>query len=481
MNGRPSELAALVLLALLCGTARGQDAASVPDAERVFLETDVPGGPVHVRQPLRVTLRVGIDRAFFEGHVVQLFARRLTVPVHVTAPWWNELADAHQCLLIENSGAATAADTGTPPATLALNDDVVRARRVEDRSVDGRDFSVFEVSRTLLPLLAGTRELAAPTVRFAYGNAFRGDLFDDRVALDRVDVRAEGARAAVEVLALPEEGRPASYAGGVGRFAVRLALSRTRVAPAEHFELRLSVESIGAGDVRSWNPPRLDVLEPLHVFGVLDDHRVPLRTFTYDVAVEDARAPIAPSVEVSWFEPGPEPRYHVEAVPLPRYDLALPGPVSADAEDGPAAAVEESGEAPKERGLLFGVVAVALLSFLAVLWLRLSRRRAPPVVDATPLSRLRQRLDVAGPGGDAALADALSGYLAERLQCEPAAVIGPDLSFRLEHAGVPGDLARRTADTLEHLVAVRYGGQSGRHVEADVWALAEDLDGALHA
>ena len=70
---------------------------------------------------------------------------------------------------------------------------------------------------------------------------------------------------------------------------------------------------------------------------------------------------------------------------------------------------------------------------------------------------LRERLS--DPGADPG--DAFAAYVSARLRCAPAAVISPDLPRRLERSGVPADLAARTADLLERLVAVRYVGRQG--------------------
>jgi tetratricopeptide (TPR) repeat protein len=49
-------------------------------------------------------------------------------------------------------------------------------------------------------------------------------------------------------------------------------------------------------------------------------------------------------------------------------------------------------------------------------------------------------------------------YLADRLACEPAAVIGPDLAHRLEAAGVEPDLAAAANRHVEAGVSARYAG-----------------------
>ena len=71
--------------------------------------------------------------------------------------------------------------------------------------------------------------------------------------------------------------------------------------------------------------------------------------------------------------------------------------------------------------------------------------------------------------------DALAAYLAHRLGCERAAVVGPDLRTRLETAGLDATLARRTADAMEASVAEQYGGKGAGNLDG----LIADLDAAF--
>ena len=79
------------------------------------------------------------------------------------------------------------------------------------------------------------------------------------------------------------------------------------------------------------------------------------------------------------------------------------------------------------------------------------------------------------------LADAFAEYLAEHLGCPAASVIAPDLPARLEAAGVPPDLAARTAALLELLIAARYGGSPGDGAQAQARELVDALDASLQA
>jgi hypothetical protein len=97
------------------------------------------------------------------------------------------------------------------------------------------------------------------------------------------------------------------------------------------------------------------------------------------------------------------------------------------------------------------------------------KKEAP---EPTPAETFRGRLD----RPDADLETALAEFLAAHLGCAPAAVISPDLAERLSAAGVPGDLAGRTAGLVAGLVAKRYGGEGNGGEREEAMDVVRELD-----
>ena len=171
-------------------------AAVVQAEEPAFLETVTARQTYFVHEPIRLRLRIGFDHRYFETNVVRLFQQDLDVQMKVQAPWLDELS-------------GTVRLTGDPATgvgrrlSLALNDDVVEALRVEE----GCPYTVLEIEKTVVATRPGELVIPAPTLRFAYGTEFKEDLFNERVAKDRRDAVVNGKPLTLEIRALPVEGR----------------------------------------------------------------------------------------------------------------------------------------------------------------------------------------------------------------------------------------------------------------------------------
>jgi hypothetical protein len=431
---------------LLCGAALAQ--------ERAFVEVTAAKDTFYVGEQVRLTLRFGYDRDFFRTNAVPLFPRPLDVPVHVQAPWWQEVPGT-----VSPSGGLT----------FAINDDLMHAKEVEGALRDGRAFSVFETEKLHLPSKPGDLEVPAPRLRYMYATRFDEDFVTGRVARDPKDAVVTGAPLRLRILPLPEEGCPPEFQGAVGRFKVRAEADRTSVMAGEILRLTLVIE--GEGNLDALPPPSLGGIEGFHVYGTVDAGGQGGRTVRYDMAPLSAEVKEVPAIPFAFFDPGPPPAYRVvRTVPIPlevrgRTPAGTPPPAPVRPTDSGATAV-----------LVIGVLLVAAAAALGRWLLRRPRQTALDPAAArvrVALANLRARAATPGPE----LADAFAEFLSACLKCPPAAVIGPDLPSRLAERGFPPGLASRAAATLERLVAVRYGG--GHAGGEDFAALLSEIEGAL--
>jgi len=293
-----------------------------------------------------------------------------------------------------------------------------------------------------VPTAAGALELTAPSLRYVWGTKFEEDFVHGRRALDQRDGLVHGKPRTLKIQALPEEGRPARFTGAVGRFAVRADVSARELDIGQVFKLTLRIE--GEGNLTRFATPRPD-LPGFHVYGAIDNEGAP-RKITYDLAAVESVDEL-PAIAFSYFEPGAG---YLEArtQPIP---LTVQG-----------------GEAPRSE-TSSSWAPVWLTIFLAVFaFVFLLRKKTPPS-DADAAFEVAARADPA---------QALTEYLATRLQCPRAAVVSPDLAGRLARTGVRRDVAERAALLVERLVAARYGGVAPKDAVAAATALVDELERA---
>ncbi len=445
---------ALLPLALACV---GAAVATAAEPARAFVEILCSSERCYRNEPLRVVLRVGIDRDWFRAQAVQLFRQPLDLPVAVSAPWWTALAGAERL-------ADPPAAPGRPTLRLVVNDAAIAAAARPEISIGGRLFTVVEVERRYLPTAPGTLLVAAPSLRFCYATSFEDDLFHGRVPKDRRDAYVEGEPCRVTVEPLPVEGVPGGFLGAIGRFEVRAEADRELVKEGETLRLTFHVQSSGDSNLETIPALRLDDLQGFHVYGQTESRAPGRLTATYEIAPTGSAFSAIPPIRWAYFDPAPPGRYAVATTPpIPLKVVTKEAPVAVRRRTSPYIAM------------------LAGIAMAVALWWYGSRRRA----HARERERQRgahARWTAELAQADVNLAEAFADYLAAQLGCATAAVIGPDLASRLASAGLDPGLANETAVALESLVAARYGsGAAGSAGRAELARLADRIEGAFRS
>jgi len=170
---------------------------------------------------------------------------------------------------------------------------------------------IIEATRTLVPLAAGRHELAPASLVVSEGVAFQRDLFGGRRATRVRKWRTESPPLSLEVRHIPDAGRPASFAGTVGRgFTLSVSADRSVVRAGDPITLTLLLRGEGLETA---------ALPPLSAEGLLpeSDFRVPagvpvgeldgeVKRWTAVVRVADEAVAGIPELEFSWFDPETE-------------------------------------------------------------------------------------------------------------------------------------------------------------------------------
>src|SRR5689334_11720551 len=323
-------------LALLL-VALGQAGAD----EQAFVELVGPATTCYVEQPIRLTIRFGVEREYLRHNVLQLFTRPLDVPVQLELPPGVEFEPPAP---VETSALA-------PRPSFALGEEIVRAARSAEETRAGRSWVVLEIERELVPHAAGRLELPGPLLHFAVATRFDEDLVSGSVPLDREMALVRGAPLALDVAALPAEGRPQAFVDAVGSFTLRAETEGLELALGERLTLVLTLE--GSGNLGRLTLPRLDDLPGLHLLGRTEEVSGNARRVSCEFVLDSARAREIPAIALEYFDPEMRTYRRTSTQPIPLR-------VEASAPNGGSAAVW----------------AVGLIALALVLWMLLRTRRS---------------------------------------------------------------------------------------------------------
>jgi len=479
-------LAIAGMLALAIGAfGRTVCADDVPVEDRVALMVFTETRPRYVGEVIRVHLWIGYDATWFGEHAVRTFLRPMDVPMQVEVPWWLVLpgtvpvdrvpvdADGEHRSFALNDVVTRAYVGGRPRVRTFYDEAPLSDERPENK------FTTLALERTFVATGAGDLVLPAPTLRFAYATEFLDDLVGGRRPVDRRDVEVRGGPLTIEVMPLPEAGRPSEFVDAVGTFSVAVAVDRHEVEVGRPFRLTLRVK--GNGNLASIASPRLDAVAGFHVYGVTDDRGPATRTIVFDVAAIDPAVKQFPPIPFAFFSPEPPAGYRVvRTTPIP---LTVRPAAGATTPIGSVPGSPERTPGLVQEPWFLWLSGTLVVLLIAALTLRAKgRAKAAAAIDPATARALAAgdvfRTRVSNPDGDAA--EAFAEFLAARLGSAAAAVITPDLRARLGAAGAPDDLADHAAATLERLVAARYAraGTMARAAEG-LGGLVEALERAL--
>ncbi|MFM1872345.1 MAG: hypothetical protein RL398_1767 [Planctomycetota bacterium] len=429
-----------------------------------YLDVVVERRRVYVHEPVRVRVEFGVQQGLrIVEDVYQMQHRYLDLEVQ--APWLDKFpagepievpqpAGDRQLLILNRTLAYATADT------------VVRG---------AAEWRRFVVERAFLPTRLGKVELSAPMLRtHVVLREGQRDLFGGARGRQTDNLYSYGKPIELEVLPIPEQGRPDPYFGAVGRFTLEAAADRTDLKVGESVQLTLTVR--GTGNLEFLAFPELADLPGFHRLGRKDDARTAERAaVTYDLTPLSADVTSIPAIAWNYFDttPGVEKFVAVSTAPIPLRVSPLPAgeslqplpesapqPVQPGVDDiydlpdlsGPSVAPQ-----PVPAWLAWLAVALPMVIVVAALrgrsWLD-SRRRDAAGARVRAAARNFERSVAAGREPSEALAE----YLADRLDVPTAAVISPDLADRLRSAGMPDPEAKAAAQCLEQGAAAKYGG-----------------------
>ncbi len=428
--------------------------ADLRGEELGFLEVRPSSRKVVVGQPFSLELVFGFDNAIAEQ----------TNYGNLALSWWGRLPG-----LLENE---TAASPGARKLKLSLNDrDTIEVESVDPpREIKGRKFVTLRLRRSYTPTRTGQIEF--PVSFFEFGEVVeRRDFFrTERQKGETYFARA--SEFSIEVVPLPDAGRPVDYSGAIGRISASASAQPRDVDAGESIKWR--VEWTGEGNLEFFtapDPSRLDAFRDFRVYGKTEEKSFERRVVVYDLAPLTSQVRAIPALPLSYYDPQ-EGRYtSVQTSPIEIRVRALEGASGLEGGDARERFDEDLRDIvvraePYERAKPLGPLVVGVLGLAVPLgWLALRtfvRRRYDP--DA-PRERARRRARrelrkaLGAAKGPREQLSAIHGFLGARTAQNAAAWEGRRASEALPPS------QRERARALEECVATLeravWGGQGG--------------------
>jgi hypothetical protein len=330
-------------------------------------------------------------------------------------------------------------------------------------ALDGRTYATITFKEALIPKRAGTLPIPESSVQCtavsgaARGRGFFDDFFNDdffgarRGAMQKYVVPSNAL--ALAVRELPEEGKPADFAGLVGEYHVEASASPLDVSVGDPITLKVTLS--GPDYLGNVNLPPLTSQEDLATYFKIPDERADgkvvgrTKVFTQTIRAKNENVSEIPPISLSYFDTKRGRYETVSTAPIPIVvhptkvvtavdaEGLTSGPVGSPLEgwkqgiaynyEGPSVLrSREFGLAPALRSPAWlAAIFVPLAAYLALLSMTVARRRREADVEGRmargAFKHLRRRLDAARKGGasGAALCEevlaAMREYLGDKL------------------------------------------------------------------
>jgi hypothetical protein len=434
-----------------------------------FFEIDAPD-QVAEGQPFTLELRFGWD-AQLESRINY---------ANLSLPWFNGLA-----------GAVELDAPVTPPTAsyieLSLNTrDRIRAERIPDAQHDGRTFQLLRVRKRYVATRPG--KLEVPTSHLEFGQIDQGGgFFQIRPTREKETFYKRFPAFAIDVVQLPEKGRPLDYTGAVGRILVSATPDRRDVDVGD--SIKLSVEWTGDANLEFFEPPdpsRMDTFRQFRLYGTNDKKSYERRVVVYDLAPIAPDVKAIPPIPLRVYDPAQKAYVTVETPSIPIQVRPLKNAASLGAEDGRPAAVLDIRDirahpvlgATKEtsRGWLpWSALGMALAGWAALRgWARRNGDPAAPAARARRAARHVLGRELRNAKSASAQSRAFERFLAARTGETPNAWLGRDVvQWSEEHGALGADDARAVAQVVARLDERTWAGTDQPLDPAEIAAAAD--------
>jgi hypothetical protein len=392
----------------------------------------------------------------------------------------------------------------TPPELSGFWSEDMPPQEEYYENVNGVRYQVTEIKTALFGTASGKATIGPATLEYAEGGGGFG-FFSTPGRTRQLVTEA----IAVEVLPLPQEGKPADFGGAVGSYSWKATLDPGTVPALQPATLRLTVT--GTGNIRKLPAPRLPDLpdfkiyesgtssEPAQERGVIGGSK----TYEYVLVPQSPGTKTIPTIRLPYFVPGAG-EYRVADTGELRLEVtpAVPG---AEEAAPPSASISRLGtdiHYIREPGGLLAAATepiygrpwfliLQLVPLLAVGGCWAGKRRRDRLAQDDGLARfigararakkgLREARAAAGDRGASCsiVARVVTDFIGDRLGVAARGMMLPDLETAVKAAGADDALVARVRDVLTRCDVGRFAGGAPT-VEGE--RLLDDAEACLRA
>lgn len=395
-----------------------------------FLEIKPASNKVVVGQPFSLEILFGFDTSITDS----------TNYANLALAWWGNLPG-----LLENEPPRP--DPARRRLKILVNDrETIEVEQLDNRKQRGREFVQLRVVRSFTPTRTG--QLEFPISYFEFGRIVESNDFFRTRREKGETFFSRAADLAIDVVPLPEAGRPVDFSGAIGALVAKADAAPRDVDAGE--SIKFKVEWTGAGNLEFFtapDPARLEAFRNFRVYGKTEDRSLERRVVTYDIAPITSEVREIPALVLSVYDPLAERYTSVSTEPIAIRVRALEGATGlaeADAAErfrNDILDVEREPGTLRSAGSLGAAWIVGLLAVLPAGWLALRtavRRRGDPNAPAVRTRRNARRKLARGleSAKDArAQLELVLQFLGERSGRTPEAWIGERVTARIGNAG----------------------------------------------
>jgi hypothetical protein len=280
------------------------------------------GGQQYRTQPLQLTVAAAgaAPQAAVAGQDASGEQLRLVISVAKTEVYLHEVLPIDVTLYV---GSVQVADVQYPTVSAeGISLDTFGRPRQFGQMIDGRRWDAVQFHANVIPLQAGNRLLGPAMMRLnvverqRQGGGIFNDPFFNAFGSRRRPMEIHANPVALNVLPLPEEGKPADFSGAVGRFTMQVSVAPTELQAGDPVTLKIALQ--GDGNLADSRPPALVSTDGFKTYDaqVATSEGNTLRVFEQVLIPSDESVTGIPPVRFTYFDPEARKYDTIESAPI---------------------------------------------------------------------------------------------------------------------------------------------------------------------